>query len=43
MPKNQTDYSKTIIYKLCCLDTDVKDIYIGHTTHFTSRKNQRTM
>ena len=39
MPKNQTDYSKTIIYKLCCLDTDVKDIYIGHTTHFTSRKN----
>jgi len=40
MPKNQTDYSKTIIYKLCCKDTTILDIYIGHTTNFTQRKNQ---
>jgi len=40
MPKNQTDYSNTIIYKLCCKDTLIDDIYIGHTTHFINRKNQ---
>jgi len=31
-------YEKSIIYKLCCKDTDVKDIYIGSTTNFTRRK-----
>ena len=40
MPKNQTDYSNTIIYKLCCKNTLIDDIYIGHTTHFINRKNQ---
>ena len=25
------DYSKSIIYKLCCKDTNVKEIYIGST------------
>lgn len=40
MPKTQTDYSQTIIYKLCCKDTTILDIYIGHTTNFTQRKNQ---
>ena len=40
MPKTQTDYSQTIIYKLCCKDTTISDIYIGHTTNFTQRKNQ---
>jgi hypothetical protein len=40
MPKTQTDYSNTIIYKLCCKDTSILDIYIGHTTNFTKRKNQ---
>lgn len=39
MPKNQIDYSKTIIYKLCCDDTSITDIYIGHTTNFEQRKN----
>jgi hypothetical protein len=33
------DYSKTIIYKLCCKNLDVKDIYIGSTCNFTRRKN----
>jgi len=40
MPKTVPDYSETIIYKLCCLNSEIKDIYIGHTTNFTKRKNQ---
>jgi hypothetical protein len=40
MPKIQSDYSKTIIYKLCCKDPNITDIYIGHTTNFIQRKNQ---
>jgi len=40
MPKIAIDYSKTIIYKLCCNDINITDIYIGHTTDFKSRKNQ---
>lgn len=40
MPKTQTDYSNTIIYKLCCKDSNVNDMYIGHTTNFIQRKNQ---
>ena len=28
----------TIIYKLCCKDPIITDIYIGHTTHFIKRK-----
>ena len=38
MPKVQTDYSNTIIYKLCCKDPNITDIYIGHTTNFIQRK-----
>ena len=34
----KVDYSKTIIYKLCCKDTSVKDIYVGATTDMKSRK-----
>ena len=32
------DYSKTIIYKICCNDTNIKDIYVGSTCNFTNRK-----
>jgi hypothetical protein len=39
MPKNQIDYSKVFIYKLCCNDISIKDIYVGHTTNFEQRKN----
>jgi hypothetical protein len=39
MVKSQTDYSETVIYKLCCKEPTVKEIYIGHTTNFTQRKN----
>jgi hypothetical protein len=34
------DYSKTVIYKIVCRDLNVKYCYIGHTTNFTSRKDQ---
>ncbi len=43
MPKTQADYSRTIIYKICCRDVSINDIYIGHTTNFTQRKqNHKT-
>ena len=36
----KVDYSKTFIYKLCCNDINIKDIYVGHSTDFKSR-NQK--
>jgi hypothetical protein len=38
MPKENVDYSNTIIYKICCNDETVKDVYVGHTTNFIQRK-----
>ena len=38
MPRKPIDYSNTIIYKLCCNDTLIKEIYVGHTTNWTNRK-----
>ena len=40
MPKVEMDYSKTIIYKICCKDINITGIYVGHTTNFTKRKNR---
>lgn len=34
------DYSRTIIYKLCCKDPSITDIYIGHTTDFRNRRHK---
>ena len=39
MTKTPIDYSKTIIYKICCKDPNIKDVYVGSTTNFKSRKN----
>jgi len=39
MPKNP-DYSKGIIYKLCCKNPEITDCYIGSTTNFIRRKQQ---
>jgi hypothetical protein len=39
MPRNPINYTKTIMYKLCCKDITINDIYVGHTTDFKSRKN----
>ena len=38
MPKTPIGYSKSIIYKICCKDPEIKDIYIGSTTNFRKRK-----
>ena len=32
------DYSKCVIYKLCCKDLNIKEIYIGSTCNFSKRK-----
>ena len=40
MPKKEIDYSNTIIYKLCCKNPEITDIYVGHTTDFRRRKYQ---
>ncbi len=34
------NYSNGIIYKLCCNDQNIKDIYVGSTTNFSRRKAQ---
>ena len=34
------NYSNGIIYKICCRDTDIKEIYIGSTTNYRRRKHQ---
>jgi len=34
------NYKNSSIYKLCCKDTDIKDIYVGSTTNFKRRKTQ---
>jgi hypothetical protein len=39
MPKTKMDYSNTIIYKIFCKDPSIKEIYIGHTTNFVTRKS----
>ena len=38
MPKDDIDYSNTIIYKIYCIDKTITDFYIGHTTNVTKRK-----
>jgi hypothetical protein len=34
-----SNYSKSSIYKLCCKNFNITDIYIGSTTNFSRRKN----
>jgi hypothetical protein len=38
MPRKPIDYSKTIIYKIVCNDTNIEDLYVGSTSDFTRRK-----
>ena len=38
MPKVPMDYSKSVIYKICCRDKSINDVYIGSTTNFVKRK-----
>ena len=39
MPK-QPKYSESSIYKLCCKDPTIKEVYVGSTTNFRQRKRQ---
>ena len=39
MPRLNTDYSKTVIYKIICNDEDVNYLCVGSTTDFTKRKS----
>lgn len=34
------NYSKSMIYKLCCKDPNITSIYIGSTTNFYRRKSE---
>jgi hypothetical protein len=38
MPRLPINYNNTIIYKIVCRDINVKELYVGHTTDFKSRK-----
>ena len=38
MPKQNVDYSRTVIYKIVCNDLTITDLYVGSTTDFTRRK-----
>jgi hypothetical protein len=38
MPRTAIDYSNCLIYKLCCNDPSIRDIYVGNTTNKTKRK-----
>ena len=40
MPKDNIDYSNTIIYKIYCNNDTITDTYVGHTTNFYVRKHQ---
>jgi hypothetical protein len=40
MPRKPIDYSNTIIYKLCCNDLTITDVYVGHTIDFVCRKSK---
>ena len=39
MPKTAFDYKNSIIYKICCKDHNIKDIYIGSTTNMVKRRH----
>lgn len=36
----EIDYANTVIYKIVCLDEDVKDLYIGSTCDFANRRSK---
>jgi hypothetical protein len=39
MPKKAIDYSKAVIYKICCKDLKVTDVYVGSTTNLAQRRS----
>ena len=39
----KADYNNTIIYKICCNNPDITEVYVGHTTNFLNRKNNKSL
>jgi hypothetical protein len=39
MPRKQIDYSKTVFYKVACLDQNVREVFVGFTTNIAQRKH----
>ena len=39
MPRTKVDSPSTMFCKIVCKDLDIKDLYVGHTTDFKTRKN----
>ena len=39
MPRKPINYDNSIVYKNVCRDVTVKDVYVGSTTDFKTRKN----
>ena len=39
MPRLQINYENAVVYKLCCKDVNITNIYVGSTTNFRTRKN----
>ena len=40
MPKKAMDFTKACVYKICCKDITVKDVYVGSTTNLAQRRSQ---
>ena len=40
MPRLPINFANTMIYKLCCNDVSITDLYVGATTNFKQRKGQ---
>ena len=38
MPRHPINYDNTCFCKIVCKNLDIHDIYVGHTTDFTTRK-----
>ena len=38
MPFKVSNYNNSLIYKLCCKDPSIEEIYVGSTTNFKQRK-----
>ena len=38
MPKTPINYQKSVIYKICCKDISITDVYVGSTSNLSRRK-----
>ena len=38
MPKSKMSYNDMVIYKICCKDLNITDIYVGHTCNLSKRR-----